>query len=63
MKITFDKSAAKAILDLLGIKDVDPENFAGIVNGKVYTKDLPSLIEMSDAIHHPIGSPKEDLIK
>ena len=50
MKITFESSYAAIMLDLLGITDVKPDEFAGIVNGKVFRNDIGSLIEMSDEL-------------
>ena len=46
--ITFDASAAAEILDMLKIKNILPEEFGGVVNGKAFRNDLCSLIEMYD---------------
>ena len=52
MKITYSESVADTILkDIqlpLGMK---PNDVGGIINGKIYGKDICSIIEMSDEIN------------
>ena len=50
MIITFDSNCAQMIMDFFDIKGISPCNFAGIIGNKIFTKDLPSIIEMSDEL-------------
>lgn len=60
-KILFDEKSTQFVLDALNIKtDIPIENIGGFYKGKIYEKDLFSIMELAEEIEKDKSNEKRN---